>query len=52
MIYIKNIAEIEKLKESNYIVAETLRELKGMIKPGIATIELEKYVLKKLEKKK
>lgn len=52
MIYIKSIVEIEKLRESNRIVAEILNDLKNLIKPGVATIELEGYVLKRLEKKK
>jgi methionyl aminopeptidase len=51
MIQLKNKSEIEKIKESGYILSETLAELGKMIEPGITTEELDKfayhYILKK-----
>jgi methionyl aminopeptidase len=51
MIIIKSPREIEQLKRSNAIVAEVFEKLKGMIQPGITTIELdqiaEEYILSK-----
>ncbi len=42
MIQLKNISEIQKIKESGYILSETLKELSKYIKPGIKTEELDK----------
>jgi methionyl aminopeptidase len=51
MIIIKSSREIEQLKRSNAIVAEVFNKLKGMIAPGVTTIELdqvaEEYILSK-----
>jgi methionyl aminopeptidase len=51
MIIIKSLREIEQLKRSNAIVAEVFNKLKGMIAPGVTTIELdqvaEEYILSK-----
>jgi len=49
VIIYKTEEEIKCMKESNYIVAKILRELKKMIRPGIKTIELEKYADKRIE---
>ncbi|MBN2460064.1 MAG: type I methionyl aminopeptidase [Candidatus Cloacimonetes bacterium] len=43
MILIKNEREIAKMKESNHIVAVLLRDLKGLIKPGVSTQELDEF---------
>ena len=40
MISIKNKVEIELMRESNRIVAETLYQLGKMMRPGISTLEL------------
>lgn len=42
MIYIKSQKEIDYIKESCRIVAETLRLVAKNIKPGVATIELDR----------
>ena len=42
MIYIKTKKEIDLIRESCKIVAETLQLLKSNIKPGITTLELDK----------
>lgn len=51
MIIIKSPREIEQLKRSNAIVAEVFDKLRGMIVPGMTTIELdqvaEEYILSK-----
>ena len=44
MIYIKSPDEIEKIKESNQIIAEALKVIKKYIKPGISTEEINKEV--------
>jgi len=43
MIILKRPEEIEKIRKSNVIVWEILRELKEKIKPGITTLELNRY---------
>lgn len=42
MIYIKTKKEIDLIRESSRIVAETLQLLKSHVKPGISTLELDK----------
>lgn len=42
MIYIKTKKEIDFIRESCRIVAETLQLVKSNIKPGVATLELDK----------
>ena len=43
MIILKSPDEIEKIRASDIIVANILNELGSMIKPGITTIELDRY---------
>lgn len=43
MIILKRPEEIEKIRTSNIIVADILRELKEKIKPGISTLDLNRY---------
>ena len=43
MVILKRPDEIEKLRTSNRIVAEILFALKDMIRPGITTIDLNRY---------
>ena len=52
MIYIKNRDEIEQIRESNQIVAETLLFIKDYIKPGVSTGELNKEIENFILKKK
>ena len=42
MILIKSKKEVDYIKESCRIVAETLQLLKSNVKPGITTLELDK----------
>ena len=41
MIILKSRDEIDLLRRSNVLVAETLDMLRGMIRPGVATDELD-----------
>jgi len=54
MIYIKSPDEIERIRECNQIVSETLNFIQGYIKPGISTgdidKEIENYILNKKAK--
>ena len=43
MVILKSPEEIEKIRASDIIVANILNELRNMIKPGITTIELDRY---------
>jgi methionyl aminopeptidase len=43
MVILKSRDEIEKMRDSNLIVAEILQELKALVKPGISTIELDHF---------
>jgi methionyl aminopeptidase len=42
VILIKTKTEIDSIRESNVIVAETLQLLKSYVKPGVTTLELDK----------
>jgi methionyl aminopeptidase len=44
----KSSAEIEKMRRAGLIVAETLRDLRSMVEPGITTRELDAYAEKKI----
>lgn len=48
MIICKSPAEIEKLRRSGRVVREVLEELRDRVKPGMTTLELEKYTEKRL----
>jgi methionyl aminopeptidase len=48
MIICKSPAEIEKLRRSGRIVREILEELRERATPGVTTLELERYVEKRL----
>ncbi len=43
MIFLKSPWEIEKMRRSNAIVAETLQRLREIVKPGITTAELDHF---------
>lgn len=43
MIVLKSPEEIAKMRESNAIVAEILEGLRDLVKPGISTLELDKF---------
>jgi len=42
MIYIRSLEEVEKIRESNRIVADTIALLGKEIKPGKSTLALDK----------
>lgn len=44
MIVLKSIREIEKMKAAGQILADCHKEIAKMIKPGITTMEIEKFV--------
>jgi methionyl aminopeptidase len=48
MIICKSPAEIEKLRRSARIVRGVLEELRERVKPGVTTLELERYTEKRL----
>ena len=43
MVILRQPEEIAKIRASNIIVAEILRELRERVEPGIATLELDRY---------
>jgi len=44
MIYLKTRDEIERIRESNQIIAEALVFIQKYIKPGISTAEIDKEI--------
>lgn len=46
MIIIKSRQEIELMREAGRVAGEILKDLEGFIKPGIATIEIDRFVEK------
>lgn len=48
MIICKSPAEIEKLRRSGRVVREVLEELRDRVRPGMTTLELEKYTVRRL----
>ncbi|MBE9546184.1 MAG: type I methionyl aminopeptidase [Proteobacteria bacterium] len=43
MVVLKSPEEIEKIRKSNIFVADILNEIRGMIRPGITTAELDRH---------
>lgn len=43
MVILKSREEIEKMRVSNRIVADILQELRDLVKPGVKTIDLDRY---------
>jgi len=52
MVILKRPDEIEKMRASNRIVAEILTALQEKTKPGITTIELDRYLPRKWLKRR
>jgi methionyl aminopeptidase len=50
MIELKSPADLEKMLRANQVVAETLSELRTMIRPGVSTMELEERARELLQK--
>lgn len=48
MIICKSPAEIEKMRRSGRLVRELLGEISQRVRPGVSTLELEKYTEKRL----
>ncbi|MCI0338348.1 MAG: type I methionyl aminopeptidase [Acidobacteria bacterium] len=48
MVIRKSRSEIERMRRSGLIVAETLRDLRRMVEPGITTRDLDAYAEKKI----
>lgn len=48
MIIRKSRNELEKMRRAGLIVAETLRELRNMVEPGITTRQLDSAAEKKI----
>jgi len=51
-VHLKSAEEIEKMREANRIVAEILAGLKGKVRPGVTTEELDRYAEDELKEKK
>src|SRR5215472_1778406 len=49
MIICKSPTEIEKLRRSARMARTILEEMRDRVRPGVATVELEKHVAKRLE---
>lgn len=48
MIICKSAAEIDKLRRSGQMVRQILEDVRGRVKPGVATLDLEAYVEKRI----
>ena len=48
MVIRKNRSDLDKMREAGLIVADTLRELRKMVEPGITTKELDAFAEKKI----
>jgi methionyl aminopeptidase len=48
MVIRKSRSEIDKMRRAGLIVAETLRDLRSMVEPGVTTRELDAYAEKKI----
>jgi len=48
MIICKSAIELEKMRRAGVVVWEVLQELKAMVKPGLATLELEKVAAQRI----
>jgi methionyl aminopeptidase len=49
MIVCKSSAEIEKMRQSGHIVREVLEHVRGLVAPGVSTMDLERAAEKKIE---
>jgi len=48
-IVCKSAAEIEKMRHSGHVVRQVLDHLKGMVAPGITTMDLERAAVRKMK---
>jgi methionyl aminopeptidase len=49
MIVCKSQPEIEKLRRSGRMVRELLEEIKGLVRPGVTTLDLENFVARRVK---
>lgn len=49
MIICRSVAEIEKLRRSGRIVRQVLAEIREQVRPGITTLDLERFVVRRLK---
>ena len=49
MIICKSSAEIEKLRRSGRMVRQVLGEIREQVRPGVTTLDLEKFVARRLK---
>jgi len=43
MIILKSLQEIEKIRKAGLVVAEVLREIRQLVKPGVSTLTLDEF---------
>lgn len=48
MVIRKSRTEIDKMRRAGQVVAETLRDLRKMVEPGVSTLDLDVYAEKKI----
>ena len=48
MIVCKSASEIERMRRANAVVADVLAELRGIVKPGVTTAELDAFAERRL----
>jgi methionyl aminopeptidase len=46
MVILKSLQEIEKIRKAGSVVAEVLRELRLLVKPGVSTLDLDAFAEK------
>ncbi len=51
MVILKSPEEIEKMRASNLIVADILQQLRELVKPGVKTIELDRFAEEQARKR-
>jgi methionyl aminopeptidase len=52
MIFCKSRQELLTMHRANRIVLQILRELRAIVEPGVATLDLEKYVAQRIREEK
>ena len=48
MVIRKSRSEIDKMRRAGQVVAETLRDLRRMVEPGVSTLDLDAYAEKRI----
>lgn len=48
MVIRKSRTEIDRMRRAGRVVAETLRDLRKMVEPGVSTLDLDAYAEKKI----